>query len=259
MSHQLKLFSCHETTRNPKKSGRSGTFVDNMKLPVHRWFRYSAGFSAEWVEEIVRKSGYESPVILDPFAGSGTVLIAADKLQAVSVGVEAHSFVARIAKAKTLWASSISEFEEKASEILDDAQSCVDFDTNCPDLVKRSFSPSSLLDLSKLKKAWQDCRDESHASELVWLSITAILRPSSSVNTAQWQYILPNKPKKNLISPFEAFCGQIEIMKSDMKFLQDQNLVSHAEILCSDARYCHEVIDKKVGSAKQVMMHCSDG
>ena len=23
---------------------RSGAFVDNMKLPVHRWFRYSAGF-----------------------------------------------------------------------------------------------------------------------------------------------------------------------------------------------------------------------
>ena len=33
---------------------RTSTFVDDMQLPIHRWFRYSAGFSAEWVKEVVR-------------------------------------------------------------------------------------------------------------------------------------------------------------------------------------------------------------
>ena len=32
------------------------TFADNMKLPVHRWFRYSAGFSAQWVENVITKA-----------------------------------------------------------------------------------------------------------------------------------------------------------------------------------------------------------
>ena len=32
----------------------SSTFAKNMTLPVHRWFRYSAGFSAEWVEHVIR-------------------------------------------------------------------------------------------------------------------------------------------------------------------------------------------------------------
>ena len=36
-------------------NGRSGAFVDNMVLPVHRWFRYSAGFSADWVRWLVRE------------------------------------------------------------------------------------------------------------------------------------------------------------------------------------------------------------
>jgi hypothetical protein len=27
--------------------GHTSNFLDNMRLPVHRWFRYSAGFSAE--------------------------------------------------------------------------------------------------------------------------------------------------------------------------------------------------------------------
>ncbi len=35
----------------------SSTFVNNMSLPVHRWFRYSAGFSAEWVESVLRRVG----------------------------------------------------------------------------------------------------------------------------------------------------------------------------------------------------------
>jgi hypothetical protein len=30
----------------PVRERTSSTFVDNMRLPVHRWFRYSAGFSA---------------------------------------------------------------------------------------------------------------------------------------------------------------------------------------------------------------------
>src|SRR5437660_10649995 len=30
--------------------GHTSNFLDNLRLPVHRWFRYSAGFSAEWVK-----------------------------------------------------------------------------------------------------------------------------------------------------------------------------------------------------------------
>ncbi|MEH1889505.1 MAG: hypothetical protein V7K92_08590 [Nostoc sp.] len=39
-----------------------------MKLPIHRWFRYSAGFSATWVEGVIAE--LEPKIVLDPFAGS---------------------------------------------------------------------------------------------------------------------------------------------------------------------------------------------
>ena len=86
------------------KKSRSGTFTDNMKLPIHRWFRYSAGFSAEWVEELVRsfRPGH-SVRVLDPFAGSGTTLLSAAAAGAASIGFESHPFVARIGRAKLLW------------------------------------------------------------------------------------------------------------------------------------------------------------
>lgn len=246
MSQQLELFPQLPTPRNAKQLSRTGSFVDNMKLPIHRWFRYSAGFSAEWVQEIIHNSGYDSPVILDPFVGSGTVVIAADQVQTPSIGIEAHPFVARIAKAKTYWDSSVLDFTQKAEEVFNEAKTCVDFNPHYPDLITKSFSASSLQDLSKLKTAWQQIQDNTKASELVWLAITAILRPCASVNTAQWQYILPKKPKKTSLSPWEAFQGQIALMKSDMERLQSQNLVSQGEILTADARETLTHLDQKI-------------
>jgi len=101
-----------------KKTARSGTFTDNMKLPVHRWFRYSAGFSAEWVVAEIEKFQNETgdkAVILEPFAGSGTTNIAADSLGVKSYGFEGHPFVSRIAQAKQHWNASTAEFRQAGS------------------------------------------------------------------------------------------------------------------------------------------------
>ncbi|MEA5503685.1 hypothetical protein VB735_11310 [Halotia wernerae UHCC 0503] len=54
---QLQLFNLvPELPQNAQSrviKQREGTFTDNMKLPIHRWFRYSAGFSADWVERVI--------------------------------------------------------------------------------------------------------------------------------------------------------------------------------------------------------------
>jgi hypothetical protein len=33
----------------------TATFADNMKMPIHKWYRYTAGFSAAWVSELIKK------------------------------------------------------------------------------------------------------------------------------------------------------------------------------------------------------------
>jgi hypothetical protein len=50
----------------------TATFADNMKMPVHKWYRYTAGFSAAWVSELIREEISNGRTrIIDPFAGSG--------------------------------------------------------------------------------------------------------------------------------------------------------------------------------------------
>jgi hypothetical protein len=39
-----------EVSPKVESVGHTSNFLNNMRLPVHRWFRYSAGFSAEWVK-----------------------------------------------------------------------------------------------------------------------------------------------------------------------------------------------------------------
>ncbi|HUY92054.1 MAG TPA: DNA methyltransferase [Pirellulales bacterium] len=106
-----------------KRTQRSGSFVDNMQLPVHRWFRYSAGFSAEWVGDLIRSAARGGGRVLDPFAGSGTVVLEAERANASSIGLEAHPFLARLARAKLGWREAPEDLRRRAKLILSTAES----------------------------------------------------------------------------------------------------------------------------------------
>jgi len=65
-------------------------FTPNINEHIHRWAPYVQGFSALFVQGVLEqyKSAYRKPVILDPFAGCGTVLVQAKLNGYKSVGVE---------------------------------------------------------------------------------------------------------------------------------------------------------------------------
>jgi hypothetical protein len=78
MTVEQKKFSFIED-EEVKKSETTSTFSANLLLPIHRWFRYSAGFSAPWVRQLIEQEKREGRFrILDPFCGSGTVLLIGD-------------------------------------------------------------------------------------------------------------------------------------------------------------------------------------
>lgn len=234
---QLTLFDEPVPARSSLQEERSGTFVDNMALPVHRWFRYSAGFAAQWVEKVISEWGIgPEQIVLDPFAGSGTVSLVCDRCAVPSIAVEAHPVVGRLLRAKLAWATPIDEFSAFADELLATAESTKRELAEYPEVVQRSYDAHALAYLNDLRAAWFECDDQSAAAELTWLAITAILRPTSHAGTAQWQYILPNKTKKKVLSPAQAFQQQIAVMKQDMRWMQQEAQCSLATPLMVDAR-----------------------
>lgn len=237
MRKQLSLFEDDIEVRSDIEVSRSGTFLDNMALPVHRWFRYSAGFAAQWVEQLLIEWGIKKEnIVLDPFSGSGTVSVVCDTLGIPSIGVEAHPVVSRILKAKLLWATPPERVTAFAAIVLKQAQKIKPRMTTYPVLIERSYEPDTLASLDALKSSWLMVQDKSPESELIWLSLTAILRSTSTAGTAQWQYILPNKRKKRVIEPFFAFQQQIGIIKADLRWMQARANRSCANIIAGDAR-----------------------
>ncbi len=237
-----RLFSPRPAPLRPE-STKSGAFTPNMALPVHRWFRYSAGFSAAWAESVIQSAQKKRPLkILDPFAGSGTTLLAAQAQGANAIGLETHPLVARIAKAKLAWGEDPDHFVQRSTMIL--KQTTPRIWANPPSLLAKIYPRATLATLLGLRDSIEDARESDGVDELLWLALLAILRSCSPVGTAQWQYVLPNKTKAKVAEPTSAFQAQVSLMAEDMREMSIHGTT--AEILQEDARAANGIADQSV-------------
>jgi hypothetical protein len=215
------------------------TFADNRALPVHRWFRFPAGYSGAWAGAYL--TALERPAarstVLDPFAGCGTTLVAAQEAGWPSLGIEAHPFMARVARAKLGWVGPADALREQGSAVVGAARPIRRAEE--PSLLTRCFEPGTLAELRGLQVAIAERGDE-----LLWLALVAILRACSHAGTAPWQYVLPARRKGRVASPSVAFLAQVSAMAEDMAARQRGSLPPPAaEVVDGDARTCDGVPD----------------
>lgn len=246
--NQNVQFEIFETKKVKKsKQDYSSTFAGNMSLPIHKWYRYTAGFSAEWVRELIcseKKNGRHN--IIDPFAGSGTVLLESEFQGVNSIGLESHPYIYRIAKTKLNWGISPISLKENALILLECAKAEDKQILNYPELITRCFPLDVLVKLDSLKQAWIQSSLENEIREFLWFVITSILRPCSPVGTAQWQYIQPNKTKSKILDPYIAFENKINELCADMVVMQKSNQPSdnvQIQIYNEDARDIKSIPD----------------
>jgi DNA modification methylase len=223
----------------------ASTFLDNLSLPIHRWFRYSAGFSAQWARELIeREKANGRRNVFDPFVGCGTVVLEAELCGANSIGIEAHPFITRVAKAKLLWREDAGAFYEAALSALKSAKQVR---TICragtSPLLDKCYPPDVLGPLYALYLAIEQQDKPTSYYPLIWLTLAAILRDCSPVGTAQWQYVLPRKSKTRSIDPYEAFAAMALVIRQDMLWRQAQEHGAKPTLYQEDARRCSSVAD----------------
>ena len=223
--------------KSAQRKHLSGSFADNKYAPIHRWFRYSAGFSGAWAEEVMRKESEDGPItVLDPFAGCGTTLIAAEQCGVKAWGIDAHPFVARVVQAKLAYRSSPKDFVQLTQKILTEAQELQPDISGYAPLIRKCYTDEVLQQLDCLRRAIENVPATSDSVLLVWLALVAILRPTSHAGTANCQYILPNHRKTKVRLPSSAFQEAASAIYDDM--LSARNNGPTAVFHVDDARFC---------------------
>ncbi len=81
--------------------GKLATFVPNKDTPVYNWFFYKEGFARELVLKCLESFGIKKGLVLDPFCGSGTTLLACKEAGIDSVGLDVLPMSVLAARAKT--------------------------------------------------------------------------------------------------------------------------------------------------------------
>ncbi len=221
----------------------SSTFLDNLRLPVHRWVRFSAGFSGAWAQHVIEEaSSAKDARVLDPFAGSGTTLIAAEDAGVPAYGVEAHPFVCRLARAKLARRSDAAAFRELVKAVRSHAAKREPEVGKYPKLIRACYTDEVLGELDGLRAGVEAADSGSEASQLAWLALVGILRRCSHAGTAQWQYVLPKKSKKAPARPWLAFDDLCRTILIDMAASASVDGAA-ATLLQADARDCNGVPD----------------
>lgn len=232
------------------KIDSSSTFADNMTLPIHRWYRYTAGFSSEWVKSVIQETIQKDPTkeirVLDPFAGSGTTLLACDEIGVSSVGYESQPLVFEIASAKLCWDADIESVREQAQNVLKYARENTFECREYAEIVKKCYDERNLTEIDALKQTIDILCQDNKEDKLIWVGFVSMLRSASHAGTATWQYVLPNKTKAKVLSAYEAFEKQMDIICNDIAVFQNNGARKKSLLIQQDARKKSSIEDNSI-------------
>jgi len=229
-----------------------GTFKDSLRAPIHRWFKYPAGYSYRLIETKIRQYGLdENCWILDPFVGCGTTSVVAKTESVNSIGIEAHPFVFEIARTKVFWEydlealeSSINEITDEVTEIIENGGTeTVDL-SHLPKLVRKCYSPENLAKLVVIRDTIRQRVSDQHIRRFLNLALTDTLRTAAKAATG-WPYIAPAKMHQRTIEKdgLEEFRKQARRMYGDLRAVLCQKRPNVKCILIEgDARDSHPQI-----------------
>lgn len=76
------------------------TFVKSKDIPFQRWYPYIEGYSPDFVKSLIKNYDITNTLIYEPFAGTGTTLLAADELDLPTIYSEVNPLLQFLIRTK---------------------------------------------------------------------------------------------------------------------------------------------------------------
>jgi DNA modification methylase len=199
-------------------------FTPNINEHIHRWAPYVQGFSASFVQSILDqyKKEYNDPVVLDPFAGCGTVLVQTKLNGYRSFGTELNPFLQFIANTKlNCWDISPNYLLKIYNDLPRNNRS------SAPSFLKSSshFNKGVLHNLETIKGGIESTEDKSErqreVKDLLKLAFSSILIDCSNLKRTPCLGYYKNK-KVYDTAPFVLLDKKIRDIANDLRLIQSK-------------------------------------
>jgi DNA modification methylase len=177
---------------------------------VQRWANFIAGYSIEFVENCLQRLELNQGLIVDPFLGCGSTLVASKNLGFEGVGYDRHPVFFSLAKSK-LANYTKSDIEIAKDKLLTIKES-LKWSTDADKFLRKLFESDDLVHISHAAHAVSECMNEKIRLLLIVYFLKAC--ELSCGSQTDGIYKAPSS-RKNKISFYDA------VYKVENLFLED--------------------------------------
>lgn len=216
--------------------GGAVTFELARAKPTHRWFYYKQGFSPELIHLMVKeRPPPRNGIILDPFCGVGSTMLASQELGYDSIGVDILPLATFISKVKLRSDHDPKKTLDVAKKILSTKRESPNSDWPKVRIIEKAFTE----DVGDLLLFFKDKIREVEAEPVRQLLLLCLLSIIDKVSfTKKDGGFLRLVPEKHIQSPDRAFWNAIKDAVNDVaqKKLNVHDGKTNASVTLGDAR-----------------------
>ncbi len=196
------------------------TFRSNEQEPIHRWWPYVQGYSAEFVRGVLDAHPMpDGGTVLDPFAGSGTTLVEGRRAGWRARGTELLAPAVLAARVKTTFELSPRLLERAAARVVARARRARPGPLPFLRETRRQFSRRALTDLLRLRAALP--AEGGPVDNALRLAFGRILIPSSRLHRSPCLGY-DRRPRSDGAPATDRFAEAVREMAADLRGLSGE-------------------------------------
>ncbi len=219
-----------------------GTFVPNKIEPIHRWYSYLEGYSSAFIQNEISQIPGTVRSVYDPFAGSGTTILAAQSMAIDGFYSETNPFMRKVIASKTECVLNLRSngdpatmLESELARIADDySTSNLSVDTYWGGF-GRFFQPDVLTNLQRLQDSINRTENDNLRTILTVLLCSEVVRCSEMIRRGDLRKAKPTEKKSGDFNIFANFVEKVREAIEDLEVTRQREAVNF-NLLAADSR-----------------------